>query len=212
MSEAPVKSVTFAGETGFLLAVSKILYGEKTDIVIGRAVKDLYREHLFKYGRENPNKLGGKSTQFFGKAARSVDFETGPGYAEVYVTHRGIRQQFLGGSIKAGQNGSGKQWLTIPAIAAAHGRSAGDFTNLQFIRFGPAVAALVENDEGSRYAYSNKAVPGKKKHQKATGHKRRVFFWLRKEVNQKPNPDVFPTEAQVMDTVQVELVKLLQVL
>jgi len=144
--------------------------------VAGRSLRNTVRSHLFQKNTTSGNRLGGTRTNFYTKAARSVQVSF-QGYrgrgntATVSINQVGIRQRYYGGRIDAKPG----KLLTIPADASAHGRRAREFSNLHAIYFrgGQSVGALVDaNDQ--------------------------VMFWLSRYVVQKPDPSVLPTEAAMM--------------
>ena len=90
----------------------RIVFSEdKVNAVVGRAVMNEVKRHLFEFGKANPNKLGGKRTHFYGDAAKSTHVENVSGGSNVTVSHTGIRQRIKGGKITAGRT---SKWLTIP--------------------------------------------------------------------------------------------------
>jgi hypothetical protein len=163
--------------------------------IIGRAGSDHDKHHLIDYNNAHPNRLGGKRTNFFTKAGRSVLFAVSSNSVDLIipertsVPHRGIAQHYFGGVIKP-VNG---KLLTIPAIPETHGRRAREFDNLELIgsrRHG--FLALVER-QSTDLKFGRKRKDGTRS-VKATGQRGgRVMFWLVPQVTQRPNPDVLPT-------------------
>ncbi len=190
----PLK-IEFQAPTGNAIAnaIAKHLTQDKLGAAVGRKVIGLLRDHLYQRDK-TPNALGGKRTHFYAEAARSTHYEVQPDGVLFGIEKVGIRQRLQGGTIRP----VNRKYLTIPAIAAAHGRRALEFDNLQFVRFGKgasAPAALIEKPAGA--SVKGKKVAGGKKFTKATGYKRRVFYWLVKSVNQKADPGVLPTEGAI---------------
>lgn len=162
---------------------------------IARGVSQLVTEHLFSYDRSHPNRLGGKRTHFYGEAARSVTSDFDESSATIRIDKQGLRQRWLGGEIRPK-----KKLLTIPSIAEAHGKVAGEFSDLNLIIFpkasaesGAAVGALVEADRTEIKKSRRKAGGFKAKGERGG----RVVFWLHRFVRQDPDPDVLPTDAQI---------------
>jgi hypothetical protein len=85
----------------------------------------------------------------------------------------GVRLHYLGGTVVAGANGSGKKWLTIPARSESHGTTVkkffGDFEKAKWLF----------NRDRKPYAIADKA----------TGV---VYFWLAKTATIKKDPSVLP--------------------
>lgn len=163
--------------------------------VLNQAVADsgreLFRDHFLKLNAERPNKLRGKRTGFWADAARGTSSTTLPDGALISTNQVGVRQQLLGGAIKPGP---GKEWLTLPARAEAHGKRAREFNDLRFVLFrknANPLAALVRNE----------ATTLKRKRDRKTGavsfvrgeeRGGEIMYWLRKSVTQRPDPSVVP--------------------
>ena len=86
--------------------------------VVGVSVTELLRRHLFEYGKNNPNKIGGKRTNYWGKAARSVTWKRKGGGIIVSISQVGVSLHYHGGIVKPVK----KKYLAIPARALAHGK------------------------------------------------------------------------------------------
>ena len=80
-----------------------------------------------------------------------------------------------------------KQWLTLPAIAAAYGRRAREFSTLKFIPLRSTLAALAEIIEGTKQGKRGKPVKD---------YKLKVFYWLHKETKLSQDRGLLPTEEQ----------------
>lgn len=173
---------------------------------IGRDVQTLVTEHLQRFDRDHPNKLGGKRTHFYGSMAESVTLESDATEARVTIHDVAINQAIFGGRIQA----RNVKYLTIPAIAEAHGMTAREWDSTHpslvpvFSRTGGLhVAALAE----ARSTPVGKGAPRRTKkgevRQKAesrTGG--RVVFWLTRSVDQNPTPNVVPGDAEVLPTIE----------
>jgi hypothetical protein len=141
--------------------------------VMGRAVQQALRKWFFKLNTERPNMLGGKRTNFYAQAGRSVQAPRNvSGGVVVSITNVGIAQRRFGGKIVA----QSSKWLTIPATAEAHGKRAREFSDLHFELIGGKYPALVRSIE------------------KKAGV---VYFWLKKAVFQKADPSVLPPEGDL---------------
>jgi hypothetical protein len=159
-----------------------------------RAAADLAKAHLFALDSARPNALGGKRTNFYSAAAKSVEGPSvGGGLARVLITKIGLAQRWLGGVIKAGAGISSKtgvaaRYLAIPARSEAYGRAPSEFNDLSFIptrRGGALVQALQ-----TAVKYGKKGV---KAGLEAGGL---VMFWLVSQVTQRPDPSVMPTQEE----------------
>jgi hypothetical protein len=171
--------------------------------VLGRAGQNLVRDNLYSFDRMHPNKLGGKRTHFYGQAARGTSYTVDPTVITISVNQVGIRQAWLGGTITAGVNearysGKPTKYLTLPAIAEAHGKRAGEFGNLT-MAFGKsgkpyalveAVATLIK----SRKVGISPGVVAKEKKKAVVGG--RVYYWLVPSVHQQGTPELMPTQKE----------------
>ena len=158
--------------------------------VVGRSGVNTLREHFFGLNASRPNRLGGKRTQFYADAARGTSSVTQPDGALISVNQVGIRLRLLGGTVRAGANGSGKKWLTIPARAEAHGKRAGEFNDLRFVFFEHG-AALVRNEQTTLKRKRDRKT-GKVSYVAGEERGGEVMFWLKRSVTQKPDPGVLP--------------------
>ena len=136
--------------------------------------------------------------RFYAGAARSVQRPQVSGDdVVVAVNQEGVAQRYYGGTITAGSNGSGKKWLTIPAIPAALGYRAGRFANLRFVFFkGKDLAALV-SDDPNKLKYKGGSNAKKERGVRLVPRedgRLQVVFWLKRSVTQKADPSVIPDE------------------
>src|SRR5690606_12362507 len=95
---------------------------------IGLAAVDVTQRHLVQLGATRPNKLGAPSTGFYKAASESVHWRAEGETVTVSISHVGIAQRYYGGTITA----KNAQYLTLPAIAEAHGKRAREFPDLDF--------------------------------------------------------------------------------
>ncbi len=157
--------------------------------VIGRAVVRLVQEHFLRLNRSRPNQLGGPRTNFYAQAARNTRFQVTARGVKLSVDQVGIRQRLQGGPILPRHAAH----LTLPAIAQAYGRRAGDFRQLELLwrRIGGqtrAVALVEAAAKSPRVRGPATASAGGK-----------VLFWLVRSVTQKPDPSVLPTDQEMID-------------
>lgn len=161
--------------------------GKNINPVVGRAGVNYLKIHFRKLNAERANKLGGERTNFYAQAARGTNYTLLPDGVVLGINQVGIRQRFYGGTIKAGKQisritGKPTQYLTIPACSEAYGKRAGEFYNLRFRM----------NKEKTSGSLSDKT----------TGQ---TLFWLKKEVTQKEDKSVLPTDQELSDHIVREL-------
>jgi hypothetical protein len=173
-------------------AIAKV--GEKAILsVAGRAVSQHTRRFYQLKNVQEPNRLGGKRTNFWADVARSVSQPTpkGKNQVEIVVAHPDIAQKVLGGAIVPKL----AKMLTIPANPIAHGKRAASF-NLSF--------AIVD---GRMALVSKDAFRKKFKTQKDHGmgviseikqdvriSPGDVIFWLVRKAVQKAWPNSLPAQ------------------
>lgn len=155
--------------------------------IVGRAARNVYREHLFGLNRQRANRLGGPRTNFYAGAARATQFRVVGDGVIVSINQVGIGLRYFGGTIKPVT----AKYLTIPARAEAHGKRASEFPDLEILfgRNGPYALArrvstlisLRRNRGTSAITVGNRGVRGGE-----------VLFWLVKSVTQQPDPAVLP--------------------
>lgn len=179
-----------AGDPGAAKRLAAALRPATINPIVGRSGVNTIREHLFGLNGSRPNKLGGKRTNFFADAARGTSSTTLPDGALVSINQVGIRLQFKGGTVRAGANGSGKKWLTIPARAEAHGKRAREFNDLRFVIFENG-AALIRNDSTTLKRKRDRKT-GKVSYVAGEERGGEVMFWLKRSVTKRPDPTVLP--------------------
>lgn len=168
---------------------------------IGLAGVEAVKEFYTKLDHERPNAMGGKRTHFFAQAAESALWkDTGNESVLLEVFEPiGLRQRIHGGEILPT---GGRKYLTIPAIAEAYGKRAGEFDNLVPVfrrRNGTVEAvALAEADQQS-VKLGKTRKDGTVSRGKVTGG--RYFFWLVKSVSQQGDPTTAPDENSIKTAV-----------
>lgn len=164
---------------------------------IGVEVRTFMRSFYFALNTLSPHKPYpnglGKRTNYWAEAARQTAWSVEGNAALVTVNQPGIASRQKAQTITP----KNKKYLTVPAIAEAHGRVASDFGNLRYVEFhkkdGSIARALMEGGpKGATKGQSGKRVPGLNLYRKLTGHHWRVYFWLVKAVNIKADPGAFP--------------------
>lgn len=188
---ASVHVITTGTAPAVMLALDESLSQARIKPVIGRAVVNRFRSHLFEANRTRPNALGGARTGFYAEAARATHFtETGEG-VQISVNQVGIRQRVLGGTIKPRT----KKFLTIPVAPEAHGKRASEFPDLVVIwdRHGRPVG-LGERDITQIGVRSSGRVVG------GSASGMRMLFRLARQATQQPDPSVVPSTFEIAAT------------
>lgn len=158
---------------------------------VGGVAQRLTQRHLRAVNATRPNRLGGQRTNFYGKAAQATFFTVTPEGVVITISKIGMRQRFSGGVITP----VNAKFITIPAVAEAHGKRAREFSDLVFTIIpgkGPALVRAISTPikigrvkkDGTRSV---------KQAGVSTGGD--VVYWLRRRVTQRPDPTVIPNAA-----------------
>jgi hypothetical protein len=139
------------------------------------------------------DRLGATPSGHLERAAESVHSESDANAATVNVTSPGMSRAFGDITIKPG---SGKKYLTIPATAEAYNTRAGAFNDLRLAFFKGGLLALVKADQSrlsdrkaSGFGVESKAAKADK-----TKERPPVYYWLKKEVKQKQDRTLLPSD------------------
>lgn len=166
---------------------------------VGGVAQRLVKRHLRAVNATRPNRLGGRRTNFYGKAAQATTFTVAGDGVVITISKQGMRQRFSGGVITP----VNAKYLTIPATAAAHGKRAREFGDLKFAFIPGKGAALV------RKATVTKNVGRKQKGgsyaQQVVVQEGDAVFWLRKRVTQRPDPTVIPNQQDFTTAISADL-------
>ena len=152
------------------------------------SVLKLLQQH-FKGRQQEPNRLGGKKTNFWQAVYRSTQIgEVTDRYGMVVIGEPRFAQKVYGGTIQAGKNiskatGKPTKYLAIPARAEAHGKTPSLMKDmeLQFVPLKSGGAALVVKSTARRLK-ENIGL---------------VMFWLRRQVHQEPDPKALPDKDEI---------------
>lgn len=107
--------------------------------VLGRSGANELKKHFRARNAANPNKLGGRRTNFWSAVAASVNSPNFlPGRIVIPIAHPAIAQKVHGGTITARKAKN----LSIPIHPAAHGKSPRVFPGLQFAMTGRGTKLL----------------------------------------------------------------------
>jgi hypothetical protein len=164
---------------------------------VGVEVREHLKAHFRALDERKPHKPywngSGQRTHHYAAAARQTSYALTDDAVVVTTDKEGIASRQRDTLITPKK----KQWLTIPAIAQAHGKVAGDFGNLRFVKFSDTLAALVEKTvSGATKGQSGKAVLGKRKRLalvKGSGYRNLVYFWLKKSTLVPKDDEIVPT-------------------
>lgn len=202
-------TIAIEGDTAtpWLAETTRKLTPHRMAAAIGPRATRLVQQNFRKLGA---NAKGWPSSHFYGRAAESTNWSEGLGFVEISVGQIGIRQRLLGGVIKPVNAGA----LTIPAQPDAYGKTAREFSNLQFKMVldperGVMRPALVEKAGTAKTKVGRKKKDGTRTEtevSQATGLV--ALFWLAKSVSQEADPKVMPSEPE-FDRVFDESVKAL---
>ena len=179
MSEAPITAtvdISDAVSPRLRAAVAKLSDRTGLHKAMAFRVEDRVIENL-QAKDQTPNKLGGSRTHFWLNASRTtvVTADDAAGQISIPGNGGGVRLHYLGGTVVAGANGSGKKWLTIPARAESHGKTVSKFFDGDFGK-----GKWLFNRNRNPYAIADRA----------TGV---VYFWLTKSATIKKDPSVLPS-------------------
>ncbi len=152
---------------------------------IGRDTVELIRENFYSLPS---NERGFPTTHFWRRAAETTEYEAGQDAVRISINQVGVRRRLLGGDIDPVR----AKFLTIPAIAETYGHRAADFGNLKIVRgpFQMYTGRLVSLALVSADWTRDKSTPFS-----SAG----VYFWLVGRVSQDPNPDVLPSDDEILD-------------
>lgn len=179
------------------------LRGPGTITAASRSLANDLRDWFGELEQTRPNKMGWPRQHFYSDVRGSVQkpVVVDPGFAEVSITHRAIRQRVEGGKIVPEKG----EFLTIPARPEAYGHVAREFHNLHFgfaeNRYGNLAPALIENlSQDVKFGRQRK--DGSRKVTPGAERGGEVFFWLVRQVYQAADPGVLPPEARVAAAVE----------
>lgn len=183
----------------FLTQVTQSLQSGALNQRVGGVAQRLVKQHLTRLIASRPNRLGGKSTRFYEKAANATTFTATPSGVLITIAKQGMRQRFSGGVITP----VNAKYLTIPATPAAHGKRAGGFGDLKFAIVPGRGPALVRTSDVFK-ATGKVRKDGTRKQQRVASAGE-VVFWLRKRITQRPDPTVIPNAQDFTAAISADL-------
>lgn len=154
--------------------------------VLGREANNRLRVHFRRKQNAEPNKLGGKRTNFWRAVANSVQSPiiAADGLTiRVGINHPAIAQKYYGGVITAKR----AKALTIPVSQEAYGRTAETLEAEKNIKL-----FVMPREFGSGLlvaAMADKSI--------------KVHYVLRRSVRQQKDPDALPTKKVMLDALLV---------
>lgn len=181
--------------------------------VAGRAGANLTRDWLRRVNDARPNRLGGKRTNFFAKAAAATGSETDAEGAIVYTAATGILYQRYGGTIKPSgrtstQTGKPIKHLAIPARAEAHGMLPSDFNSLVPVirrRNGKPTVIGLEEPVSQAVSFGKVRKDGTRNVKQGAVTGGAILFWLVDQATKGPDEDVLPPPSLVGEAVNVSV-------
>lgn len=145
------------------------------------------QRHYFEKGKKEPNRLGGKRTNFWAEVGRSVATPVVKGTSIVItVTHPAIRQKVDGGKIEAKK----AKYLTIPVHKDAHGKRARVLDEEKGLGLFP-----FRSSKGNLLLASTKSGA------------LTLYYLLKKSVAQKPWPGSLPPDEKVRNAAERGMVE-----
>lgn len=172
------------------------LAGGRYNAAIGGRVQRATQDHLRRLDNTRANRLGGRRTHFYSKAAQQTFFRVEADGVTISINKQGFRQRVEGGVIRP----VNKKYLTIPADAAGYGMRASEFPDLKFAmmpnRWGKLQPALIRAEQ-TAIRIGKRRKDGARKITVLGQRGGEVIFWLARKVTQAPDSSVLPGEELV---------------
>lgn len=174
--------------------------------VASRGVANRVRENFDHLERTRPNKKGFPRTHLWSQFRRATQNPTaiGGGWLAVAVNHVAVAQRLFGGPIRP----VNADFLTLPATAEAHGKRAREFNNLEFgiapdPELGGALRPALIEAQSQAVSFGRRKKDGTRTVKPGELRGGRVYYWLARMVNQRPDPAVLPTEAELVKAAEM---------
>lgn len=173
---------------------AKTLAPRPLNTVAATAATKVARRYFQLLDATRPNQLGGKRTHFWGKYAQYTHPFADENKASVVISDpvgpgQPLAAHYYGATITP----TNSKFLTVPAIAAAHGVRARDYPSaLSFALVGGKYPALVAEDNHGK---KNRAG--------------QVVYWLAKSITLQADESVLPPEAALLVEVKAALLRYL---
>jgi hypothetical protein len=161
---------------------------------MGNRVQSLTRDHLVAYGLGHPNKLGGRRTNYWGRAAQDVMapevMSITDANATMTLSTPGITRAFQDIIVRPGTKTPGVKYLALPARAEAYGLKPREIPGLVLFWFGKGkpgglaegVPVTRTHDTKRGKAGSTYLTPGL------------VMFWFAKQATQPQDRSLLPSD------------------
>jgi hypothetical protein len=187
--------IDLSGETALGALSEGITRRKRMNAAIGKRGEAELREH-FRERNLEPNKRDWPKQEFWDRirsatALSSYDDEG----ATITINDPAFPQKVYGGEIKPKEG----KYLTLPAIAAAAGRSPRTFSNLEpMIRWmnGTRRAIALVERQATQLVYSRTRKDGTQVVKKGAQVGGTVFYWLVLSVRQQRDPRALPDRAK----------------
>lgn len=166
---------------------------------VGPACSRLVQRHFRGLGT---NQRGWPSTHFWSRAAKATSWSREPEGVMISVNQIGVRQRWLGGTIKP----VNARALTIPVSPVAYGHRASEFPGLFLLKTKKGAFLAQRGVEKARTekisAKLRKALVGSMGGNANQRQRARlnILFKLVGSVDQAPDPDVLPSMAELSAT------------
>jgi len=162
--------------TPALQALAAELHGEPVRKVMARAGVAAVKSHFYDLDRDpsRANKLGAPRQHFFGQAARATNFQISNSGFVISINHIGVALRYFGGTVRP----VNAKFLTLPATAAAYGKRAREFPDLE-------AHFPKKSSAGAGFLY--RVTGGRGKNQRMT-----ILFWLVKKSTIHADTTILP--------------------
>ena len=166
------------------LKMAESVTAEEVAGTINAGIKQLFVDHFLSMNSARPNKLGGKRTDYWSRAASETYVSNSGPEVVVQVRQVGVRRHLLGGppiTPKGTSEITGRaiKFLTIPIHPSAHGRTVGQL-RAQGVNLYPAGGAI-RQQIGDKRAESDP----------------KLFALARRTKAAQPDPSVIPTVDEI---------------
>ncbi len=149
---------------------------------IGQSLAEHWRKYLRTKDAREPNRLGGKRTHYYRKAADTISYSNRGNTIQLTATHPGLALRYYGGTIRPKR----AKLLTIPIHPKAHGERAEKF-DLTLIKSGKGRGAtLLLAKTGS----PEKPTPPQ------------IYYILSPKATHHPDPTIAPDSTDLHKTVK----------
>ena len=212
---------TIKGDLGLAPLRKRIVDRKGLLAVAGRSGRNVLMKHLRAYDRSHPNRMGGARTNFYAKAADSVNFTVvSDNQVAVSINAIGIALQYYGtdGLPGGALRPVTAQYLTIPATPEAHGKRAGEFSDLEVgWAYDPernCMRLALVRRQATLLKFRRRTSGGVSLRVALPGGEQggEPVFWLVRSVRFAGSPDLLPDEETLADAVYAKIEDYLHIL